>query len=132
MSKKPRVPTHPAKENQTPNMQMRQMVAQQHWSGPLPPPEQLARFEDVLPGTAARIIAMAEKEGEHSREVQMRAVRATVRLQHIGQVMAFVLSCCALTSAYWLAMAGHDWVAGSLVAGGFVGLATVFLRQPKQ
>lgn len=71
---------------------------------------------------------MAEQEGSHSREVQMRAVRATVRLQHIGQGMAFVLAGSALYAAYQLAMAGHDWVAGSLVASGVVGIAAVFLN----
>ena len=75
---------------------------------------------------------MAEQEGEHSREVQMRAVRATVRLQHIGQGMAFLLSLSALYCAYQLAMNGHDWVAGSLVAGGLVGLAAVFHNIGKQ
>ena len=104
------------------------MMAQQHWSGPLPPPEQLARFDDVLPGTAERIIKMAESEGAHAREVQMRAVRATVRLQHIGQVMAFVLAAGAIIAAYAWALAGHDWVAVTFVASGLVGLAVAFLN----
>ncbi len=32
------------------------------FSGPLPPPDDFAKYENVLPGAADRIIAMAEKE----------------------------------------------------------------------
>lgn len=107
-------------------------VHQQSWQGPLPSPDMLAKFDHVVPGSAERIIRMAEQEGEHSREVQMRAVRATVRIQHIGQVMAFVLCLGALYCAYQLAMNGHDWVAATLVASGLVGLAAVFHNIGKQ
>jgi hypothetical protein len=32
------------------------------WSGPYPPPELLRGYEDVLPGSANRIISMAEEQ----------------------------------------------------------------------
>ena len=35
------------------------------WQGPLPPPESLERYNDILPDAAERIMAMAEKEMEH-------------------------------------------------------------------
>ena len=35
------------------------------WQGPLPPPESLERYNDILPNAAERIMAMAEKEMEH-------------------------------------------------------------------
>lgn len=103
-------------------------VKRESWHGPLPAPENLAAFDQVLPGLAERIVRMAEEEGEHSRYVQRTAVNATVRLQYIGQAMAFALSSGALFVAYLLAMAGHDWVAGGLVATGFAGIASVFMN----
>lgn len=76
------------------------------WQGPLPPPAQLAQFNEVVPGCAERIIRMAEQEGEHSREVQMRAVKATVIGQYIGQAFALLLAAGAMIASYFLAMAG--------------------------
>ena len=36
-----------------------------HWSGPLPPPAELARIDQVIPGGADRLLSMAEKEQAH-------------------------------------------------------------------
>lgn len=38
-------------------------VQAQHHSGPLPAPQTLAGYESVLPGSAERILVMAEKPG---------------------------------------------------------------------
>lgn len=37
------------------------------FSGPLPPPEVLRGYNDVLPGAAERIFTMAEAQAEHRR-----------------------------------------------------------------
>lgn len=38
---------------------------EEFFSGPLPPPQHLDRYEKVLPGAAERIVAMAEREQRH-------------------------------------------------------------------
>ena len=35
------------------------------WRGPLPPPSALQSYEEVLEGSADRILKMAEKQTEH-------------------------------------------------------------------
>ena len=40
----------------------------QQWSGPLPSPESLAKYNAVIPNAAERIMAMAEKEMEHRHQ----------------------------------------------------------------
>jgi uncharacterized membrane protein len=37
-------------------------IAATRFSGPLPPPEALAKYNDILPGAADRIITMAEHQ----------------------------------------------------------------------
>lgn len=51
------------------------------WAGPLPTPEDLAKFEQVLPGLADRIMKQAEAEqlARHRREERMFEDRAAVR-----------------------------------------------------
>jgi|GEM_PF-2707321 len=74
---------------------------------------------------------MAEQEGEHAREVQMRAVRAAVRLQHMGQACAFLFATGSVFAAYKLAMAGHDVVASILVGTTLATIVIAFLNRRK-
>ena len=39
-----------------------QVSEEHHFSGPLPRPEDLAKYDQIVPGAAARIIQMAEKK----------------------------------------------------------------------
>lgn len=102
----------------------RQMAVEEKWSGPLPPPKQLADFEAIKPGLADRIVCMAEEEGAHTRLVEKRALNWTIVAQLIGQFFAAGLAAGCLWVSYLLAMAGHDWIAGIL---GGTTLTTVVL-----
>lgn len=42
------------------------------YSGPIPPPEALARYEEIQPGAADRIIKMAEKQQEHRMSLRQK------------------------------------------------------------
>jgi len=105
--------------------------AESSWSGPIPSPDQLARFDAVVPGSAERILNMAEQEGEHARDMQRRAVKAAIRLEHLGQGCAFVFAAGAVMAAYRLAMAGHDMVAGILIGTTLATIVIAFLDRRK-
>ncbi|PIQ30327.1 MAG: hypothetical protein COS35_13425 [Zetaproteobacteria bacterium CG02_land_8_20_14_3_00_50_9] len=38
-------------------------------SGPLPAPEDFAKYENILPGAAERILSMAENEARHRHTI---------------------------------------------------------------
>lgn len=44
------------------------------FSGPLPPPELLAKYNDVIPNGAERIMAMAERQSSHRERLEYRVV----------------------------------------------------------
>jgi hypothetical protein len=54
------------------------------FSGPLPHPEDLAKYEQVLPGSADRIISMAEQQAEHRRNLEKSVILSNVALQKWG------------------------------------------------
>ena len=58
----------------------------------LPAPEELARYEKVVPGGAERILEMAEKQSRHRREMEERSVAAEICGARIKQVLTFVLA----------------------------------------
>ena len=134
MSKKSGRNQQPAKVATQPSPQRTvTQVAMQSasWQGPLPPPSQLAQFDAVVPGCAERIIRMAEQEGEHAREVQMRAVKATVIGQYLGQAFALVLAASAMVASYLLAMSGHDGVAAILGGTTLTTVVLAFLQRKR-
>ena len=67
------------------------LVHAEHWSGPLPPPAALQRYDEVLPGAAERILAMAETEQQHRMEQEKAFVAQeqynleTARITHAAE-----------------------------------------------
>ena len=52
-----------------------------HWSGPLPPPSELEKIDQIIPGGADRLLRMAEKE-------QARRIEDAKRGQYLGWSLA--------------------------------------------
>lgn len=77
--------------------------ARQTWQAPLPPPEALERFNQIVPGSAERILSMAEG---HARDgwANNRFVRRSTIL---GQVFAFTLALVALVGGLTLIWTGR-------------------------
>lgn len=97
------------------------------FSGPLPPPEDLAAYEQISPGFADRIVTMAEKEQvqRHGNEHKLRDLQR--RLLSRGQVFAFILSLAIVAGGFWLLLndkpvAGFITLLGAIgtVAGPFI------------
>ncbi|AXW48142.1 DUF2335 domain-containing protein [Ralstonia solanacearum] len=117
----------------TPSFQQVQ-VAQQMYQGPIPHPSILEGFERLVPGSANRLIEMAEAESLHRRSLEDRAQAANIAGQEkqlfiaeyqskvvfwsdtIGQIAGTVVSLACIAGAVWLAMNGHEVAAGALTA----------------
>ncbi len=54
------------------------------YSGPIPPAKEIARYEDVQPGAADRLIAMAEREQADTALLRKRALYVTTLLTFCG------------------------------------------------
>lgn len=104
------------------------------YSGPIPAPEALARYEQLTPGLADRIVKMAENEGNHRRSLEVSGQKA--QIEHIerrdyearrGQIFAFMISIITLISGAWIIKNGHD-VPGTFVSlSGLGGIVTAFI-----
>ena len=88
------------------------------WRAPLPPPNALARYNDVLPGAAERILQMAEKQQEQDHNAQMAAIdieRTVVvsdsRRAYLGMLAGFIISLLVIGGGIYLIANGHDWPA---------------------
>lgn len=96
-------------------------------SGPLPAPEILAAYGEVLPDLPERIIRLAETEAEHRRGLERHVVVSATRRATVGQVLGFLIGSGGLATAAYCAMLGHPATASIIATLDIVTLVSVFV-----
>lgn len=90
-------------------------VSQQLWAGPLPHPDELERYERLIPGFSERAMAQWEGQSAHRQRMESAIVLGSVHAQSVGQRMAFVIGIVGLLVAGAVGIWGNA-VAGVVVA----------------
>lgn len=103
----------------------------QVWSAPIPPPELLQQYNEIIPNGADRILAMAENQSAHRIRMESMAIKANLNRATRGQLFAFLISILAISGGIYLAVIGKELGGGILGTGGLVALASLFLRERK-
>lgn len=62
------------------------------FSGPIPPPDALERYERLQPGFANRIMTMAEGQAQHRQSLEKAVTTANIRSEARGQVLGFIIA----------------------------------------
>lgn len=99
----------------------------QSFSGPLPPPEVLARYNDCIPDGAKRLIEMAERQQEHRHSIERRVVNWNTLDQRIGLFLGFILALSVAVGGFWLILHGKDAVGISSVIASIGTPAGIFI-----
>jgi len=97
------------------------------FSGPIPPPEILKGYNDVVDNGADRILSMAERQSEHRIKLEDFSIREEHRQSSKGQNLGFGIAVIALGISALLTWLGHDWVAGIIGGSTIIGLVSVFV-----
>ena len=97
------------------------------WSGPIPPPEALQKYEELVPGAANRILEMAEGQTAHRLQIEKTVIRGDSWRSLLGLIFGFILSVTGLLGGIYIIDNGHDWAGGVLVGLDLVGLAGCFV-----
>ena len=116
------------------SLAVRQIAMQTHFhSGPLPSADEFAMYERAVPGAGNRILAMAEQQGSHRRQLEAKDQSLTSRDSLIGMIFAFIFAMTALGGAIFLTYTDHP-VAGTIIGGtGLLAVVSAFIqgRNPK-
>jgi uncharacterized membrane protein len=104
-------------------------VAVTSYSGPLPPPEVLARFEELYPGSAKLIIDDFLNESIQRREAERKILPILLFKQLLGAVSASLLGIVGLGGGIWLSHEGRPLGGLSAVLGTLGTLLAIFLYQ---
>lgn len=103
------------------------VVAQQIFSGPVPPPRLMAEYKTVDPDLPNRILTMTEEEQKHAHEMELAALTSTVANERRGQIFAFVVSLIIIIGSVYL-IDSDKQIAGTILAGStLISLAYLFI-----
>jgi uncharacterized membrane protein len=95
--------------------------------GPLPPPEQLALYEEIIPDGANRIMKMAEMQLQHRHEIESKAISSQLNQSGRGQIFGLTIGLTTILCGTLCILMGHEW-AGVITSGtGLTGLVSVFV-----
>lgn len=100
--------------------------------GPLPHPELLAGYERASPGSAERIIAMAEKQGDHRRAQEDRLLDANIASEKRGQLLAFLLATLVCGGGIYLLAIGKGISGLVALLAPLAGLIGIFIYTARE
>ena len=107
-------------------------IVKSSFQGPIPPPEVLKGYEGILPGSAERLLKMAEEEQQHRFEVDNKLTDGYLSLNFRGQILGFLIVIALIVAIVYLTLNDHEYVAGGLTVVA-VSLAVIFVlrKTPK-
>jgi uncharacterized membrane protein len=97
------------------------------FSGPLPPPDVLRKFDEIVPGAAERIIKMAEQQFAHRTELEKKVITSDIAQSSRGQILGFIIAVVGLVVAGFISVYGNQWAGGLIGLGTLASLVGVFM-----
>jgi uncharacterized membrane protein len=81
-----------------------------------------------MPGSADRIMTMAESQSAHRQEIEKRYLSHEITRSYIGVACGFMIGMTGIVASAYVILQGHD-VAGSILGGSsLLSLVTAFLK----
>ena len=99
--------------------------------GPLPPASMFGEYDRVVPGSAERILRMAEREQAHRIDWETKALAGEIRQEQHGQWFGLLIAVLCICGAVYLAVNGQAVIAGILAGTTALGLVGRFIQSPK-
>jgi uncharacterized membrane protein len=76
--------------------------------GPLPPPEELEKYEAILPGSTKMLFDNLIKQTDHRMDLEKTVIKGDDKRANLGQVLSFILGMTAIVGGVALILAGKD------------------------
>lgn len=68
------------------------VAKKEEYSGPIPHPDHLEKYEKILSGSANRILGMAESQSIHRQNIENKLLEAEIKYKNKGQNFGFIIS----------------------------------------
>lgn len=97
------------------------------YSGPLPPAEELEKYNLVVPGMGERLVAAFEKQSSHRMDLEKLVITSQLNESSRGQWIGAALAIVFLAGCLWITHDGYPWVGLPLGGTTIIALATIFV-----
>lgn len=99
------------------NGQEVKLVHQKAYQGPLPHPDLLVKYEEIIPGSAERILSMAEKEQQHRHQLENEVIKKEIAQKGRGLNFGFTLALLIVVVGAYLLIIDKSLQGFSLILG---------------
>ena len=110
-----------------PSRVSRRVTVASSWRGPVPRPQTLRRFEEVVPGAAERILSMAEEQAAHRIDIERTSVVGDSNRSYLGLAAGFILSVTIVLGGFYVMINVHPWAGASVIGTQIAVIAGVFV-----
>ena len=97
------------------------------YKGPVPHPDIVKGYNEVIPNGGERILAMSEKQSNHRIDLEKFAITEQLKQSRNGQLLGFIIAVICLIFSFILSLTGHETVAALIGGSTIVGLVTTFV-----
>ncbi len=93
---------------------------QEHYSGPIPRPSDLEKYEDIKVGFAERILTMAENESKHTQNINHKIINSERIFTILGQLVATCMGLSVIALMWYAFSEGYaeqvKWIGISIAS----------------
>lgn len=98
----------------------------------MPPPVILQQYNQIVPGSAERIISMAEEQSKHRRDLESRVIKSGIENSKLGIWCGLAIGLVGLISTTLIAIFGNPVLSGFIGFGTLGSLVGVFIYGSQQ
>ncbi len=111
---------------------LRTELSAELYSGPLPHPDILAKLDHIIPGSAKRMLLMAENQSKHRQELERLVLTEDVARSRVGLWTGFTIGMTGLLGSILLGILGRTIEACFLGGATLISLVGVFVLGTKR
>jgi uncharacterized membrane protein len=102
-------------------------VSIERFSGPLPPPEILEKYNAIEPGFANRIMHMAESQSEHRQAMERMVISSRTKSEERAQILGTILALVIGSGSIGVVALGQPIAGVATLVAELAALAGIFI-----
>lgn len=104
------------------------LVSEERFSGPIAHPKHMREYEDICPGSADRIVRMAEQQLDHAQRMQEIALRGDIQDMRDGRRFGFAALLALIIGAVVCGIMGSQTLALAFLGASALGVVGALIR----